>query len=378
MNCVFFVHSLLSDWNHGNAHFLRGITTELALRGHGVGIYEPADSWSRTNLVGRYGEGVLHEFSSVYPSINSILYDNGGPDLDIALDQADLVIVHEWNDPNLVGRIGEYRRQNNRFKLLFHDTHHRSVTAPQTMRLFDLSNYDGVLAFGAIIRDIYLQNGWTGRAWTFHEAADIRIFHPAETNEKEGDVVWIGNWGDEERTAELEEFLFGPVQSLNLRTGVYGVRYPGHTIDMLARRGIGYRGWLPNYRVPGTFARYRATVHVPRRPYAQALRGIPTIRPFEALACGIPLISAPWEDSEGLFTEGKDYLMARNGKEMGSYLRAVVEDGSLAKALSENGRSAILAGHTCGHRIDRLLGICEEIGIGKEKLFPVKTTREGV
>ena len=39
------------------------------------------------------------------------------------------------------------------------------------------------------------------------------------------------------------------------------------------------------------FARYRVTVHVPRRPYVAALPGIPTIRPFEALACGIPLVS---------------------------------------------------------------------------------------
>ena len=43
------------------------------------------------------------------------------------------------------------------------------------------------------------------------------------------------------------------------------------------------------------------TVHVPRRPYVDALPGIPTIRVFEALACGIPLVSAPWRDEEGLF-----------------------------------------------------------------------------
>ena len=35
--------------------------------------------------------------------------------------------------------------------------------------------------------------------------------------------------------------------------------------------------------------RFKATVHVPRRPYVKALPGIPTIRVFEALACGIPL-----------------------------------------------------------------------------------------
>ena len=52
-------------------------------------------------------------------------------------------------------------------------------------------------------------------------------------------------------------------------------------------------------------------MHVPRGPYAEALPGIPTIRVFEALACGIPLVSAPWDDCEGLFQPGRDYLSRR-------------------------------------------------------------------
>ena len=80
----------------------------------------------------------------------------------------------------------------------------------------------------------------------------------------------------------------------------------------LADAGIEYGGWLPNYRAPEVFSRYRVTVHIPRRPYVDALRGIPTIRPFEALACGIPLISAPWHDSEKLFrTECRFSVRAR-------------------------------------------------------------------
>ena len=56
------------------------------------------------------------------------------------------------------------------------------------------------------------------------------------------------------------------------------------------------------------------TVHVPRRPYVEALPGIPTIRVFEALACGIPLVSAPWADSEGLFPPGRLPLVARTAR----------------------------------------------------------------
>ena len=61
----------------------------------------------------------------------------------------------------------------------------------------------------------------------------------------------------------------------------------------------------PNAAAPGIFARHLATVHVPRRYYATILPGIPTIRVFEALACGIPLVSAPWDDSGGAVPAGR-------------------------------------------------------------------------
>ena len=87
------------------------------------------------------------------------------------------------------------------------------------------------------------------------------------------------------------------------------------------------------------------------------LRGIPTIRPFEALACGIPLISAPWEDSEHLFTPGADFLVARNGVEMRTLMNDVMHDDDLAASLVSHGLATILARHTCAHRVDQLLAI---------------------
>jgi spore maturation protein CgeB len=142
---------------------------------------------------------------------------------------------------------------------------------------------------------------------------------------------------------------------------VYGVRYPDEATAALAAAGIAYGGWLPNFHAPAVFARYRVTVHVPRGPYVEALPGIPTIRPFEALASGIPLISAPWRDDDGLFTAGEDYLVARDPAEMKQHLRAVLSDAGFAGALAAHGRATILARHTCAHRVDELMSILQEI-----------------
>ncbi len=358
MRLIYFTHSLISDWNHGNAHFLRGVATELALQGHEVRIFEPRGGWSLENLLREHGSGAIAGFEAAYPHIRSEFYEPSGIDLDRALAGADAVLVHEWNPHELVARIGEHRARHG-YRLFFHDTHHRSATAPESMAAYDLRHYDGVLAYGGAIAEIYRRNGWARAVWVWHEAADTRVFSPRAAAGA-GDLVWIGNWGDGERTEELREFLIGPVAALGLKARVYGVRYPREAREELARAGIEYAGWLPNYRVPDVFAQFRATVHIPRRPYAQALPGIPTIRPFEALACGIPLISAPWEDREGLFRRGRDYLVARDAAEMCAHLRAVLSEPDRAPALADSGLETIRSRHTCAHRAAELLSILTE------------------
>jgi spore maturation protein CgeB len=367
MRIVIFCHSLASDWNHGNAHFLRGVCSELVARGHDVSVYEPHDAWSARNLVAEAGERALDGYRAVYPHLHSIRYDPKRLDLDRALDRADVVLVHEWNSHDLVRRLGARRAHGGRFTLFFHDTHHRSVSETEAMAAYDLEHYDGVLAFGEVIRERYHARGWARRAWTWHEAADARVFTPLIA-ERHGDLVWIGNWGDDERSAELRAYLIAPVADLQLRARVHGVRYPSVARDELRAAGIDYAGWLPNYRAPGVLAEFRVTIHVPRRPYVDALPGIPTIRVFEALACGIPLVSCWWDDCEGLFTCGRDFLMVRTPAEMRRALRDVLSDADLAAALAEHGRRTVLARHTCAHRVDELLSIAA--GIRDEQPIP--------
>ena len=231
MRIVYFTHSLVSCWNHGNAHFLRGVLRALIARGHEVVAFEPSNGWSRANLVADHGEEVTVAFERAFPDLAGCVRFLG-PDIDAMLDGADLVIVHEWNEPSLVRAIGAQHIAGGRFTLLFHDTHHRAVSEPEAIARFDLSGYDGVLAFGETLAAVYRRRGV--RVFVWHEAADTRLFRPPATEGERAGVVWIGNWGDDERSSELRDYLLRPTGELGIPLDIYGVRYPEHAHGHIA------------------------------------------------------------------------------------------------------------------------------------------------
>jgi spore maturation protein CgeB len=368
LNIALFSHSLVSDWNHGNAHFLRGLMRELVRMGHRVRCYEELGAWSLANLVQNEGErGIeaIDSFRRCYPELDVRFYKPSEEHfqhfLEDELKETDVVLLHEWNEPYVVNSILALKKKLG-FVALFHDSHHRAYTRAGEILKFHLHLVDGVLAFGEAIRRIYLEGFGVSRAWTFHEAADVDQFRPLRRG-RETDVVWIGNWGDEERTRELEEFLIAPAAEMEGRRRVvaHGVRYPASALAKLASAGIEYRGYLPNLLSPEVYARTALTIHVPRRQYANGLSGIPTIRVFEALACGIPLICSPWSDEENLFYPGQDYVVVRDGKQMKSELQRLLRDEKARQQIGANGTRTIRERHTCAHRARQLISICEEI-----------------
>jgi len=362
----FFAHSWISDWNHGNAHFLRGLTSELVKLGHEVRCYEERDGWSMRNLMAESDDAAaqaMASFRKAFPDLDVRFYSlgRGLPEyLQAELAGADIVVIHEWNSPELMKAILE-SKSNLGFRVLFHDTHHRAYTNPKEILRFPLNEFDGVLAFGDAIRRIYTDAFGVRRVWTFHEAADTERFFPAESTQ-DTYVVWIGNWGDDERTGELEEFLIKAAAALpEAAFAVHGVRYPEDALQRLADSHIEFRGYLPNLRAPRMYARSKISLHVPRRFYANGLSGIPTIRVFEALAAGSPLVCAPWNDAENLFRPGQDYVCAPDSAAMVAELRHLLRDDHARQQLAANGLETICARHTCAHRAQQLLEICHEL-----------------
>ncbi len=177
MRIAWFTHSLVSDWNHGNAHFLRGVLAELiAPRTSGGrlgagGWLEPhqparAGARSRGGLRAAVPDAGLAQLCrhprpatgrSTAPTWSSST--NGPRPRSFAPSARGAPGAGASRCSSTTPTTGRSRRRTR-------------------WRAYDLSAYDGVLAFGEALREVYLRMGWGRRVWTWHEAADTRIFRP--------------------------------------------------------------------------------------------------------------------------------------------------------------------------------------------------------
>jgi spore maturation protein CgeB len=372
MHFALFYHSVRSDWNHGNAHFLRGLIRELQQLGHTCMVYEPVSGWSLQNLLRDHGPAPLEAFARRFSFIQWDTYDlDREASHEVArraLRDADVCIVHEWtvDDPGqrialAHALIAEAARRD--VLVLYHDTHYRAVEEPAYVRELPLERFSAVLAFGPSLADVYRSMYGLRHVEVFHEAADTALFRPVAPEQPPADVLFIGNWAGDDRSIELQSYLLEPARRLpELRFVVYGVRYPAEVVARLAQEyGIEYRGWLPNADTPGAYAAAKVTLHVPRRQYAGWLYGIPTIRVFEALACGTCLVSTPWADVDGLFRRGLDFTTAWTPEHMCDLLAWLCHDACARHGFGQRGRETVLARHTCAHRARQLIAIIDAL-----------------
>jgi spore maturation protein CgeB len=363
MHFVIFCHSLTSDWGNPDAHFQRGLVAELQADGHVVDVYEPEDGWSRRNLVLAEGHAALVAFATRFPTLHSRRYRPGGPNLDRALAEADVVLVHESTDAALVAAVGAHHAAHGHYRLLYHDTHHRAAAEPAAWEALELGSYDAALVSGRALAEVYERRASIRRVHVWHEAADLRLLRRGARlasfdRAPRCDLVWSGDFGaDGDDDALLEELLLAPIRDLALDAVIYGARCSPAARAAIERAGAVHRGYLPNPVLPAAFARARVTVHVPTRAHAEALPGLPSVRPFEALAAGMPLVAAAWDDVDRLFDPGRDLFIARSRREMTEHLEALLAEPARARALSDHGRATVEARHTCAHRAAELIEI---------------------
>lgn len=356
MRFALFYQSVISDWNHGNAHFLRGVMRALQRRGHEVVCYEQQDNWSLSNLLQEEPDAIAN-FERRFPDLRYERYEAvAGLEawLRQRLSGADVAIVHEWNEPPIIRLISQLCRELG-VRSLFHDTHYRVVLDEDYRRQLDLPGFDVILAYSPSLAERHHAFGHSD-VRVLHEAADVTVFGPRDVP-KVHDVVFVGNCGEEDRREGIDSLLFGPRRALpHLGFAMYGVRYPESVLAAM-RNGlnIDFRGRLANVDVPAVYSAAKVVLHVPRRPYVELLPGTPTIRIFEALASGACLVSAVWPDTDGLFQAGRDYMVANTACQMREAIDWLCRDDASREGFGRRGRQTILERHTCDHRAAQLL-----------------------
>jgi spore maturation protein CgeB len=361
--CV-FAHSWVSDWSHDDAHFLRGLVRELLRMGHEVRCYEELGSWSLTNLVNQEADvavQAIEQFRREFAALDVRFFQpdsNLREALKLELRDADVVVIHERNQPDVANAILSLKKELG-FRCLFHDTHHRALTSTNEILRFHLQFFDGVLAFAEPVTRVYRDALGISQAWTFHQAADVSHFQPGD-GPRDIDLLWIGNGSGAVRNSELMEYLIQPVAELrNCKTVVHGVQHSEQDRQSLSEAGIEFRGYLPNLMAPKVYSHTALSLHLHSRPYGSESSTMPSAGMFEALACGSTLLCAPWQDGEKLFRLGEDYIAVASGAEMKTKIQRLLRDESARRRIGANGRETILRRHTCAHRAQQLVDICE-------------------
>ena len=212
MRVIFFCHSLVSDWNHGNAHFLRGVWQRIArARDHEVRVFEQAGGVEQRQIwwlnTGNRRWPVLRAH---IPSFTAKPTTSATLDLDQA----------RWPTPTwcwctsgtsieVVEAIGGTSGNvHGRYRLLFHDTHHRWVTDRAPWARYGPVTTTACWHMAKIDSRSYLAMAGHQRAWVWHEAADTTVFKPL-IGAGDMQATWSGSATGAMRSAaaELEEFL---------------------------------------------------------------------------------------------------------------------------------------------------------------------------
>jgi hypothetical protein len=297
MRFVIFTHSLVSDWNNGNAHFVRGLASELLEQGCELHILEPADGWSPEPAGTRQVRGF--RVRQMYPQRSTL---RSASSISKCTSAVRLVLVHEWNTLALCGR-GHHQAKIAATALVPRHTIgacpamvHRRARSPALRRCTCTVRSSG--------NDIRQRLGPPRLTFMRRPYASI----PPYEKSRRGGSCLIGNW-------EMVDVVWcgvpvRPVE-IRLRARVFGVRYPEAALRELTAAGIDTAAGCPPFAcrkcLPGT-----ASPSTSRRPYVEVRMAF-NVRPFEAMACGF--CWSPRLARHGSSVR-RQFLVARDGREM--------------------------------------------------------------
>lgn len=353
--------SLTSSWGNGHASTYRGLVKQLTRRGHDVTFLERDLPWYAEN---RDLPSPTFTRVALYQSVAELRTRH-----EAAVRDADLVMVGSYVPEGRA--VGEWVTGVATGVTAFYD-----IDTPVT--LTKLSNGGADYITRDLVRKYDLYLSFTGgptldrlerefgarRARPLYCSVDTDHYYPeatstaAERDKRPGprwDLGYLGTYSDDRQPA-LAELLLEPARRLDDRQFVVAgpqypeaVEWPGNVTRIVH---------LPPREHRAFYNAQRYTLNITRTDMIRA-GWSPSVRLFEAAACGTPIVSDYWEGLEAFFEPGEDILIARSGEEVAAFLHDYPEEDRTAVGL--RARARICAGHTAAHRAAELEGYAAEV-----------------
>ncbi|HZG24049.1 MAG TPA: glycosyltransferase [Chitinophagaceae bacterium] len=344
LNIVMLGLSVTSSWGNGHATTYRGLIRELQRKGHTVTFLERDVPWYASN----------RDLPNP-PFCKTILYDGVQSlrgELSGEIETADLVIVGSYVPEGVA--VGALVTDLAKGITAFYDIDTPVTMAKIARKDFEylhpalIPKYDLYLSFtgGPILRHIEQYYG-SPSALPFYCSFDPELYYPEQTT-MDWDLGYLGTYSDD-RQPPLQNLMLEPAKSLaHQKFVVAGPQYPK---DIQWPANVQRIEHLPPSEHRAFYNKQRFTMNVTRADMIAAGYS-PSVRLFEAAACGTPIISDYWQGIETIFDIGSEILISGSAADTSNYLTTISDEER--KAIGERARQKVLQNHTAAHRAAEL------------------------
>jgi spore maturation protein CgeB len=211
-----------------------------------------------------------------------------------------------------------------------------------------IPRFDLYLSFtaGPVLSTLHERFG-ARRALAFHCLVDPDAYRPSAARPR-WDLGYLGTYSPDRQPA-LEALLLDVARGARSRRfAVAGPQYPSglrwpENVERIEHVAP------PRHRQ--FYGAQRFTLSV-TRAQMRRLGWSPSVRLFEAAACGTPVISDRWRGLEEIFQPGVEILIADTTADVRRMLEEIGEDER--EAIARAARRRVLGEHTAAHRVDLL------------------------
>lgn len=356
MNIVIIGLSLTSSWGNGHATTFRALLRELHRRGHELLFLERDQPWYAAHRdlprpdycdvqLYRSVKELRTRFARSVAEADCVIVGSFVPD-GIAVAEwvtriaGGVTAFYDIDTPETLAAIAEKRCDYLAPKLIPKFALYLSFTGGPTLSL--LENH-----YGAHL------------AAAFHCSVDPAVYRPAR-RVKRWDLGYLGTFSAD-RQPLLETLLLEPcIADRNLRAAVAGSLY---TETIAWPENVDRIEHLPPCEHPAFYNAQRFTLNLTRAAMVRAGYS-PSVRLFEAAACGTAIISDAWPGLETFFEPGKEILIASDVDDVLRFLREI--SYAECDAIGRRARARILREHSAAHRAEQLETLIAATAVGDD------------